>query len=108
MSQHPTPSPPATIANEADVLRTLFDLGRQVASVVDFDELLQRIPELIRRLIQFDAFAVYLFDEQRNELRIGYAVGYPDLPNFRVKVPQGIIGQVVSTLQAMVVGDVDD
>jgi phosphoserine phosphatase RsbU/P len=106
MSQHPTPSPPAPIANEADVLRTLFDLGRQVASVVDFDELLQRIPELIRRLIQFDAFAVYLLDEKRNELRIGYAVGYPDLPDFRVRVPHGIVGQVVSTLEAMVVDDV--
>jgi phosphoserine phosphatase RsbU/P len=106
MSQTPTPSPPSTSASEHDVLLTLFDLGRQVASVVDFDELLQRIPELIRRLIQFDAFAVYLLDEKRGELRIGYAVGYPDVPDFRVAKSQGVVGQVVSTLQAVVLDDV--
>ena len=63
-----TPSPPLTPSpvsglSERDVLLALFDLGRQVTSVIDLDELLQRIPELIGRLIQFDAFAVYLLDE---------------------------------------------
>ncbi len=106
MSHSPTPTPDSTSASEYDVLRTLFDLGRQVASVVDFDELLERIPDLIRRLIQFDAFAVYLLDDKRGELRIGYAVGYPDLPDFRVKRTQGIVGQVVTTQQSIVVDDV--
>jgi sigma-B regulation protein RsbU (phosphoserine phosphatase) len=106
MSHQQTPSPPSTSANEHDVLLTLFDLGRQVASVVDFDELLRRIPELIRRLIQFDAFAVYLLDEKRGDLRIGYAVGYPDVPDFRVRKTEGVVGQVVSTQQALVVDDV--
>lgn len=109
MSHHPSasPFPPAAAgANEHDVLRTLYDLGRQVASVVDFDELLQRIPELIRRLIQFDAFAVYLLDDKRGELSIGYAVGYPETSGFRIRTSQGIVGQVVTTQQAMVIGDV--
>ena len=109
MSHQPLPAPPpsgSTTASEHDVVRTLFDLGRQVASVVDFDELLRRIPELIRRLIQFDAFAVYLLDAKRGELRIGYAVGYPEIPDFRVQLTQGVVGQVVSTQQALVVDDV--
>ena len=46
-----TPSPVSGLS-ERDVLLTLFDLGRQVASVIDFEELLQRIPELIGRLKQ--------------------------------------------------------
>ncbi len=58
------PRPPAS-GDERDILLTLFDLGRQVASVIDLDELLQRIPELIGRLIPFDAFGVYLVDERR-------------------------------------------
>jgi len=52
-----TPSPVSGLS-EREVLLTLFDLGRQVASVIDLDELLQRLPELIGRIIQFDAFAV--------------------------------------------------
>ena len=46
------------------MLTTLFDLGRQVTAVLDFEELLAQIPKLIARLIEFDAFAVYLLDER--------------------------------------------
>jgi phosphoserine phosphatase RsbU/P len=92
--------------NERDVLLTLFDLGREVASVIDPKELLPKIPELISRLIKFDAFAVYLLDEKRGELRIGYATGYPDLPGFKLKTTEGIVGTVVSGQRTHVVGDV--
>jgi sigma-B regulation protein RsbU (phosphoserine phosphatase) len=81
-------------------------LGRQVASVIELDELLPRIPTLIGRLIQFDAFAVYLFDEGRRELRIGYAVGYPVPAGYRLGESEGIVGLVVRTQQPVVLGDV--
>ena len=100
-----TPSPVSGLS-ERDVLLTLFDLGRQVASVIDFDELLQRIPELIGRLIQFDAFAVYLLDEKRQELKVAYAIGYPDTSGFRLKMSQGIVGRVIASQQALVLGDI--
>jgi sigma-B regulation protein RsbU (phosphoserine phosphatase) len=110
---HPT-SPPTESSrpvlagsSEREILLTLFDLGRQVASVIDFDELLERIPDLIRRLLQFDAFAVYLFDEKHNTLSVAYAVGYPTLQNFKLMPNEGIIGRVVTTQQTVVIGDVD-
>src|SRR5262245_14582955 len=99
-------SSPVSALTEREILLTLFDLGRQVASVIDFDELLQRIPELIGRLIPFDAFAVYLLDEKRGELRIGYAVGYPDTTGFKLRASEGVVGRVVDTQQAIVMGDV--
>ena len=108
---HP-PSPPHTPASphsdltEREVLLTLFDLGRQVTSVIDLDELLPRIPELIGRLIPFDAFAVYLLNEKRSELSIAYAVGYPDVSGFKLHVSEGIVGRVVASQQALVIGDV--
>ena len=106
-----TPSPPLTPSpvsglSERDVLLALFDLGRQVTSVIDLDELLQRIPELIGRLIQFDAFAVYLLDEKRSELRIAYAVGYPETSGIRLTLSQGLVGRVIASQQAQVLGDV--
>jgi sigma-B regulation protein RsbU (phosphoserine phosphatase) len=94
-------------SSEREILLTLFDLGRQVASVIDFDELLERIPDLIRRLLQFDAFAVYLFDERHNTMSVAYAVGYPTLQNFRLMPNEGIIGRVVTTQQTVVIGDVE-
>ena len=47
------PSQP-TPAGQQDTLTALFDLGRQVTSVLDSGELLCKIPELIRRLMAFD------------------------------------------------------
>jgi len=97
---------PTSALTEREILLTLFDLGRQVASVIEFDELLQRIPELIGRLIPFDAFALYLLDQKRGELRIGYAVGYPDTSGFKLRLSEGIVGRVVDSQQALVIGDV--
>jgi sigma-B regulation protein RsbU (phosphoserine phosphatase) len=106
-----TPSPPTEPlkagSTEREILLTLFDLGRQLASVIEFDELLERIPDLIRRLIQFDAFALYLFDERRDTLSVAYAVNYPSLQNFRLMPHEGTIGRVVTTQQTVVIGDVD-
>src|SRR6187455_1438557 len=107
--QPPTlqPALPALSANERDILLTLFDLGRKIASVIDLDELLPRIPELVGRLIQFDAFAVYLVSERRQVFKLGYAVGYPDdASRVDLALSAGVLGQVVATQQPQVIGDV--
>ena len=109
MSLHPSSRLPTHLssgAHERDVLLTLFDLGRQVVSVVDLDELLQQIPDLIARLIPFDAFAVYLVDEKRGEMRVAYGVGYPDTTHYRPSITDGIVGHVVSTQETVCVGDI--
>lgn len=64
------------VSADAEILSTLFELGREVTSVLDLHELLPKIPQLIARITPFTAFAVYLLDEPRQELRIAYAVGY--------------------------------
>jgi len=108
MNQPPAETAPPTLTgNERDILLTLFDLGRKIASVIDLEELIPKIPELVGRLIPFDAFAVYFFKEKRNELTIGYSVGYPDnLEALSLSATDGILGRVVTTQQPMVVGDV--
>ncbi len=103
-SEPPQVSAP-TALSEREILLTLFDLGRRVASVIDFDELVQKIPELIGRLISFDAFALYLLDEKRDELTIGYSVGYPDTKGFVLRTTDGVVGRAVTTRQAIVIGD---
>jgi transcriptional regulator with GAF, ATPase, and Fis domain len=70
--------PPVRPPFDTELLSTLFDLGRQVMSVLDLEELLAKIPQLIAGVTRFRAFAVYLLDEQHQELRIAYAVGYSD------------------------------
>jgi hypothetical protein len=47
---------------DTELLSTLFELGREVTSVLDLQELLEKIPLLIARLTHFNAFSLYLFD----------------------------------------------
>ena len=96
----------ASAAVEQEIVKTLFDLGRQVTAVLDFDELLPQIPLLIARLISFEAFAVYLLDERRGELHIAYSVGYPDsVAPLRLKLGQGLVGAAVASQQPLLVND---
>ena len=103
---HHRENPGSTRALERDVLATLFDLGRQVMSVLDPEELLRRVADLIGRLIEYQAFAVYLLDEKRGELKLTYGVGYPETTRgFKLKVGQGLVGAAVAGRQPILVGD---
>src|SRR5438046_1084046 len=92
-----TTTPPDSRVTAIDALSTLFALGREVTSVLDLDELLQKIPELIARLTKFKACAVYLLDPRGDELTVAYSVGYPETlaRPLRVKVGQGLVGAAV-------------
>src|SRR6187399_1238622 len=94
--------------SDTELLSTLFDLGREVMSVLDLEELLAKIPQLIARLTRFSAFSVYLLDEKRQELRIGYAIGYPEgvAPTLRLRVGQGVVGAAVEEGRPILVNDI--
>src|SRR3989454_3207231 len=94
--------------NTTEQLTTLFALGREVASVLDLDELLRKIPELIARLTKFHAFAVYLLHPASDELRIAYSVGYAEdmARTLRLKVGNGLVGAAVAEGQPILVNDV--
>ncbi|MBM3819687.1 MAG: GAF domain-containing protein [Acidimicrobiia bacterium] len=102
------PQPPARTPSDTELLSTLFDLGREMMSVLDIDELLAKIPQLIARLTRFSAFSVYLLDESRQELRIAYAIGYPDdiTPTLRLKVGHGVVGAAVQEGRPILVNDI--
>ena len=101
----PSPRPPA---NLREIVATLFDLGREVTSVLDLEELLQKIPQLISRLTHFHAFAAYLLDDKAGELRVAYSVGYPEnvAHGLRLKIGQGLVGTAVLEGRPVVVNDV--
>jgi sigma-B regulation protein RsbU (phosphoserine phosphatase) len=96
----------ADARGEHELLATLFDLGRQVTAVLDLDDLLPKIPQLIARIISFEAFAVYLLDERRGELRVAYSLGYPpaDTP-VKLRIGQGLVGAAVASEQPLLVND---
>ena len=94
---------------DAAELAVLTELGREVTSVLDLNELLEKIPQLISRLTSFTVFSVYLLDERRQDLHIAYAVGYPEevVRTFRLQVGQGIVGSAVAETRPILLDDVE-
>lgn len=104
----PRPAGPSRPPTDTELLSTLFDLGREVMSVLDLEELLAKIPQLIARLTRFSAFSVYLLDERRQELGIAYAVGYPEdvAATLHLRVGQGVVGAAVAEGRPILVNDI--
>jgi len=98
---------PGSHVSDQELLTTLFALGREVTAVLNLEELLQKIPKLIARLIDFTAFAVYLRDDKQNDLKIAYAVGYPHQARaYRMRVGEGVVGAAVAEGTSQLVDDV--
>ena len=103
----PTITPAAAPTNIRELVVTLFELGREVTSVLDLDELLHKIPQLIARLTKFHAFAAYLLDDKGEELSLAYSVGYPeDAGRLKLKVGHGLVGAAVAEGRPILVNDV--
>jgi sigma-B regulation protein RsbU (phosphoserine phosphatase) len=102
------PTGPPRPPSDTELLSTLFELGREVTSVLDLEELLAKIPQLIARLTTFSAFSVYLLDDKGQELSIAYAVGYPSeaQARMRLRVGQGVVGAAVEEGRPILVNDI--
>ncbi len=91
----------------AGLLATLYEIGKETASILDLDELLQRVAEVVKRVIDYEMFGILLVDEATNELVVRKAVKYavaPDKP--RIPVGKGLTGTAVLTKEPILVGDV--
>src|SRR5207237_8972850 len=54
----------------------LFDFADALNTTLDLDALLQRIAELVRRVINYEIFAILLLNERTQELRMRFQIGH--------------------------------
>lgn len=92
----------------AEVLATMAEIGREINASLDLDEVLARSAAHIKRLIDYEIFAVLLLDENTSQLFFRFAIGHRQevVENWRIPMGQGIIGAAAATGQPVRVGDV--
>src|SRR5579885_1063820 len=87
-------------------LRTLAHLSQQFASILDLDELLGKIAEATRVLMNFDAFSIYLVDAEHRVLRHRFSVRYDQRVHLdNIPLGKGITGAAAESRQAVRVLD---
>src|SRR5438445_9432670 len=91
----------------AEVLATLAEIGEEVNSSLDLDEVLARSAALIKRHIDYEIFGVLLIEGDGAFLRHRFAIGYsPELAaNLRIPLGQGITGTAAATGHSVRVSD---
>ncbi len=88
-------------------LRVLAHLSQEFSSILNIDELLAKIAVTIRALIAFDAFSIFLVDEERRLLRCRFSQRYDtQTTSDNLALGQGIIGAAVEARQVIRVADV--
>ena len=91
----------------AGLLGTLYEIGKETGSILDLDELLTRVAEVVKRVIDYEMFGILLLDARRGELVLRKAVSYGGTKEkTRIKLGEGLTGAAALTKQTIRVGDV--
>jgi sigma-B regulation protein RsbU (phosphoserine phosphatase) len=99
----------AVVGTEARrLLSTLIEINREITSILDLDELLKKIAELTNRIVPYEIFAIFLLDDEAQELYLRFAIGHqPEVvKNLRIKLGDGVTGTAAMERTTVVVDDV--
>ncbi|MGZ4823456.1 MAG: GAF domain-containing protein [Terriglobales bacterium] len=102
MTTTATPAAPA----QPDWL--LMEVAEVVNTTLDLNTILRRVAELVRRVIDYEHFAILLLNEKTQELRIRFSIGHPPdaVERCRIKVGQGVTGLAAQRREPVRVNDV--
>jgi phosphoserine phosphatase RsbU/P len=86
----------------------LLDVADVLATSLDLDTTVRRVAEVVRKVIDYEIFAILLLNEKTQELRFRFQVGYPSefAERSRIKVGEGVTGQAAQLRQAVLIDDV--
>ena len=105
------PSVPATAPTQVRVepLSTefLIRLADALNTTLDLQTLLKRTADLVRAVIDYRIFAILLLNDRTSDLRMRFQIGHtPEIERMRIKIGQGVVGQVAQQRQAILIPDV--
>ena len=85
-------------------LETLHRVAEEYSTLLSLDELLHKIAALVRRLIPYDAFAIYLKDPQGPYLRHYLGVKFDESVRWSdLRIGDGLVGQAAATREPVLV-----
>src|ERR1700728_300173 len=93
---------------QARILVLLNEIARELTSILNLDELLGRIAELMRRLIDYQMFSILLLDATGEKLQHRFSLRFNENIQLKHEIPlgRGLVGYAAETKQAVVIPDV--
>src|SRR3989440_8029952 len=96
--------------DQANTLALLYEVSREVTSILDREELLRRVAERIKKIVKYDVFSVMLWNEQSQHLESVFAMCCGDSIAARMRVPlhKGLTGSAAGERRVLRVNDVTE
>ncbi|MDP9051784.1 MAG: GAF domain-containing protein, partial [Acidobacteriota bacterium] len=96
------------VSRQAQTLTVLNEISREITSILDLDDLLERIGQLLKRVIEFQMFTILLWNEraERFEHRFSSRFGERIKREHNVRLGEGIIGHAAQQRVPVLVPDV--
>jgi sigma-B regulation protein RsbU (phosphoserine phosphatase) len=106
----PSPGSGVPAGDDAAVVGFLADLVQELGSTLELDQLLLRVANGVRGLVDYDTFAVLLLEDLGRELHFRFALGYAEevVKTWRFGMGQGLVGTAAQTQQVLRVDDVTE
>jgi sigma-B regulation protein RsbU (phosphoserine phosphatase) len=96
------------VSRQAQTLAVLNDISREITSILDLDDLLERIGQLMKRVIDFQMFTILLWNDrtERLEHRFSSRFGERITREHNVQLGEGVIGHAAQMRTPLLVPDV--
>lgn len=104
------PVPPSLFTSypeQANTLSLLYDVSRELTSILDREELLRRVAQRVKKLVNYHVFSVMLWNEKTQHLETAFAMRYGDAIPERLRIPlqQGLTGAAARERRSVRVAD---
>jgi phosphoserine phosphatase RsbU/P len=95
---------------QANTLALLYDVSREVTSILEREELLRRVAERIKKIVRYDVFSVMLWNEQSQHLESVFSMRCGDSLPSRSRIPlhKGLTGTAAGERRVLRINDVTD
>jgi len=93
---------------QAQTLTLLYEISHELTSILNREELLRRIAERVKKLVDYHVFSVMLWKEEEQVLESVFAMRFQDAIPMRAQMPlhQGITGAAAAERRTIRVVDV--
>src|SRR6266478_6502506 len=97
----------ASYPEQANTLSLLYEVSREITSILDREELLRRVAQRVKKLVNYHVFSVMLWDEKTQQLESAFVMRYGDAIPVRMRVPlhQGLTGAAAAERRSVRVAD---
>jgi sigma-B regulation protein RsbU (phosphoserine phosphatase) len=96
------------VSRQAQTLAVLNEISREITSILDLDDLLERIGQLMKRVIDYQMFTILLWNERTRQFEHRFSSRYGERikRDRTVALGEGIIGSAAEARESILAPDV--